>query len=154
MGGTGPCGPMKIIFSSLIQVWCTSLNVKFGTNRTFYQPKTPVYHFDLYGRYRTLWADEDNFWQYYLELLYTPKYQIWCESDFVWAQDPGIPVWFIWEVTDPVDRYSHISYSYSQNLSILTLPILVVPDHGVNRTIHVLPVPISKNFDYMADVRP
>ena len=32
-----------------------------------------------------------------------------CESDFPCAQDPGIPVWFIWEVPDPVDRYSPFS---------------------------------------------
>ena len=34
---------------------------------------------------------------------YNPKYQIWCESDVPCAQDPTIPVWFIWEVPDPVD---------------------------------------------------
>ena len=34
------------------------------------------------------------------------KYQIWCESDFPCAQDPGIPVCFIWEIPDPIDRYS------------------------------------------------
>ena len=26
-----------------------------------YVPKTPVYRFDLYGRYQILWTDEDNF---------------------------------------------------------------------------------------------
>ena len=30
MGGTGPCGPMRLIFSSVIKSWYISLNVKFG----------------------------------------------------------------------------------------------------------------------------
>ena len=30
----------------------------------------------LYGTYRILWTDEDNFWWCYLELVYKPKYQI------------------------------------------------------------------------------
>ena len=72
-------------------------------NQKFYVLKTLAYRFDLYGRYRTLWSDKDCFWQCYLELVYKPKYQIWCESDFRCAQDPGIPVWFIWEVPDAVD---------------------------------------------------
>ena len=62
MVGTGPCGPMKIIFGSVISSWYTSLNIKYGVHRTFHAPKTPVYRFDLYGRYRTLWTDENNFW--------------------------------------------------------------------------------------------
>ena len=33
----------------------------------------------------------------------------WCGSEFPCAQDPGIPVWFIWEVPDPVERYSPFS---------------------------------------------
>ena len=41
--------------------------------------------------------------------MYKPKHQIWYESAFPCAQDPGIPVWFIWEVPDPVDRYSPFS---------------------------------------------
>ena len=51
MGSTGPCGPMRITFGSVIRSWYTSLNIKFDANRTFYEPKTPVYRFDLYGRY-------------------------------------------------------------------------------------------------------
>ena len=62
MGGTGPCGPMTIIFGSVIQSKYTSLNIKFGVNRTFHVLKTPVYRFDLYRKYRILWTDEDNFW--------------------------------------------------------------------------------------------
>ena len=42
MGGTRPCGPMRIIFSSVIYSWYTSLNIKFGANRTLYVPKIPV----------------------------------------------------------------------------------------------------------------
>ena len=39
MGGTGPCGPMRIIFGSVIQSWHASLNIKFGVNRTFHMPR-------------------------------------------------------------------------------------------------------------------
>ena len=38
MGCTGLCGPMRIIAGSVIQSWYTSLNAKFGANRTFYVP--------------------------------------------------------------------------------------------------------------------
>ena len=118
MGGTGPCGPMTIIFGSAIQSQHTSLNIKFGVNRMFHVLKTTVYRFDLYGRYQTLWTmtiifgsiiqsqhtslnikfgvnrtlqltDDDNFGQCSLELVYKPKYQIWCESDVPCAQDPS-----------------------------------------------------------------
>ena len=81
MGGTGPCGPMTMIFGSFIKSWYRSLNSHFGVNRTFHVLKTPVYRFDLYGRYRTLWTDDDNFWWCYLELAYKPKYYFWYESD-------------------------------------------------------------------------
>ena len=47
--------------------------------------KTPVYRFDLYGRYRIRWTDADILWQCYLELVYKPKYQIWWES-FLWTE--------------------------------------------------------------------
>ena len=70
MGGTGPCGATAIIFGSVIKSRYTSLNIKFGVNRTLHVLKTPVYRFDLYGRYRTLWTDDDNFWLCYLELVY------------------------------------------------------------------------------------
>ena len=82
MGDTGPCGPMTIIFGTVIQSQYTSLNIKFGVNRTFHVLNIPVYRFDLYGRYRTLFTDDDNFLQCYLELIYKPKCPIWCESDF------------------------------------------------------------------------
>ena len=62
MGGTGSCGPMSIIFDGVIKSWYISLNIKFGVNRTFHVLKTLVHQFDLYGRYRILWTDEDNFW--------------------------------------------------------------------------------------------
>ena len=42
MGGTGLCEPMTIIFCSDIQSQHTSLNIKFGVNRTFHVLKTPV----------------------------------------------------------------------------------------------------------------
>ena len=51
MGGTGPCGTMRITFGSVIWSWYTSLNIKFAANRLFYVPKTPVYRFYYYGRY-------------------------------------------------------------------------------------------------------
>ena len=50
MRGTGPCGPMRIIFRSVIKSMYISLNIKFGANRTFHLPKIPVYRFGLYGR--------------------------------------------------------------------------------------------------------
>ena len=55
----------------------------------FHVLKTPVYRFDLYERDMTLWTDDDYFWWYYLELVYKPKYQIWCESDVSCAQAPA-----------------------------------------------------------------
>ena len=58
MGGTGPCGPMTIIFGSVIK----SLHIKFGANRSFHVAKIPVYQFGLYGGYQTLCTDDDNFW--------------------------------------------------------------------------------------------
>ena len=78
---------ITIIFCSVIKSQYTSLNIKFGVNRTFQVLKTPVYRFGLYGRYQTLWTDDDNFWQCYLELVYKPKYEIWCESEVPCAQD-------------------------------------------------------------------
>ena len=82
MGGTAPCDPMTIIFSSAIKTQRIRLNIKFDVNRMFHVLKTPVYRFDLYGRYRTLWLNANNFWQCYLELVYKPKYQICCESRY------------------------------------------------------------------------
>ena len=61
MAGTGSCGPMEILFCSVIKSSYTILNIKLVANRTFHVPKTPVYRFDLYRRYRTLWTDKDNF---------------------------------------------------------------------------------------------
>ena len=75
-GGTGLYGPMRIIFGTVIKSWYTSPNIKFGANRTLYVPKTPIYQFDYYGKYRILWTDEDKFWYCYLVLVYKPKYQI------------------------------------------------------------------------------
>ena len=66
--------------------------MKFGVNRTFHVLRTEVYRFDLYGWYRTLWTDDDNFLWCYLELVYKPKYQIWCESDVPCAQERSLPV--------------------------------------------------------------
>ena len=104
IGGTRLCGSVTIIFDSVIWSQYTSLTIKFGVNRPFHVLKTPVYRFGLYERYRTLWTDDDNFWQYYLELVYKPNFQIWCESSITCAQDPSLPIWLIWEVPDPVDR--------------------------------------------------
>ena len=55
MGGTAPCGAMRLFFGSGI------LNIKFGANRTFHVPKIPVYRFCLYGRYQILWIDIAHF---------------------------------------------------------------------------------------------
>ena len=57
MGGTGSCGPIKIIFVGVIKSWYTSLNIKFDANRTFHVPKSPIYLFGLYGKYQILWTD-------------------------------------------------------------------------------------------------
>ena len=57
IGGTGPCGPMTIIFGSVIKI----LHIKFGANRSFHVPKIPVYRFGLYGRYQILWTDIAHF---------------------------------------------------------------------------------------------
>ena len=48
-------------FGSVIQSQHTSLNINFGVKRTFHVLNTPVYRFDLYGRYWTLWTDDDTF---------------------------------------------------------------------------------------------
>ena len=106
-------------FGRVMQSWYTSLNIKFGVNRTFYVPKTPVYRFDLYVRYRSLWTDDDKFQEFYFELVYKPKCQIFCESDFPCAHDPGIPVWFIWEVPDLLQRYSPFSIQTGRSDAIV-----------------------------------
>ena len=49
MGGTRSCAPMTIIFGGVIQSQHTSLNIKFGVNRTFHVLKTPVYRFTYMG---------------------------------------------------------------------------------------------------------
>ena len=92
MGGSRPCGPMTIIFSSVIKSQRTRININFGVNRTFHVLKTTIYRFDLYVRYQTLWTDDDNFWQCYLELVNKPKFQILCESDVPCSQDPSLPI--------------------------------------------------------------
>ena len=92
MGGTRPCRSMTIIFGSVIYSQYISLNIKFGVNRTFHVLKTTVYRFDLYGRYQTLWTDDDRFWKCYLKLVYKPKYPLWCESDVSFAQDHSLPL--------------------------------------------------------------
>ena len=92
MGGTGSCRPMTIIFDGVIESQYTSLNIKCGVIRTFHVLQTLVYRFDLYGRYRTLCTDDDNFWQCYLELVYKPKYQIWCNQVVPCALDSSLPI--------------------------------------------------------------
>ena len=87
--GARRSGTKKKILGSVTQSQHTSPNIKFGVNRKFHVLKTTVYRFDLYGKYRTLCADDDNFWQCYLELVYKPIYQIWCEWDVKCAQDPS-----------------------------------------------------------------
>ena len=104
MGDTRPCGPMTIIFGSIIKSQNTTLNIKFGVNRMFHVLKTSVYRFDLYRRCQTLWTDDDYFWWYYLKIVHKPKYQIWYESDVPCAQDPSLPIWLMWKVPDPVER--------------------------------------------------
>ena len=61
MGGTASCGPMSIIFDSVIKSLYISIKIKFGAHRTIYVSKTAVYRLDYYIRYRTLWTDEYNF---------------------------------------------------------------------------------------------
>ena len=40
MGGTRHCGPMTIIFGSVIKSWNIGLNIKVGVNRTFHVLKS------------------------------------------------------------------------------------------------------------------
>ena len=61
MGGTGSCGPMRIIFGTINYSWHRSLSAKFGANRTFLVPKISVYRFGLYRRYQTLCTDIAHF---------------------------------------------------------------------------------------------
>ena len=64
-----------------------------------------IEHLKWHLRHRTLWTNPDNFWQSHLRLVYKPNYQICCGSDVKCAQDPSMPIWFICEVPDPLDRY-------------------------------------------------
>ena len=51
LGGTGPCGPMTIVFCSVIKSQYISLNIKYGVNRT--PPQfTDLRDMELYGRYQ------------------------------------------------------------------------------------------------------
>ena len=55
MEATGPCDSSKIIFGNHVCNYTmqhTIANIKYGVNRMFHVVKTPVYRFDLYGRYR------------------------------------------------------------------------------------------------------
>ena len=61
MGATGSCRPMRIFFGIVIYSWYTSLNIKFGANRTFHVPKIPIYRLGLYGRYQILYTDLAHF---------------------------------------------------------------------------------------------
>ena len=63
MGDTGPCDSFKVIFGNHVYSEHAILYIKFGVNRTLRVLKTPVYRFDLYGNYRTLYTDENNFFR-------------------------------------------------------------------------------------------
>ena len=62
MGGIGPCDSIKIIFDYNVNSSHIILNIKYYVNRMFHVVKTPVYRFDLYGRYRSMWTDDDHYW--------------------------------------------------------------------------------------------
>ena len=96
MGGTKSCGPMRISLGSVIKSYYTSLNIKFGANWTLHVLKTPVYRFEFFERY-------------HLEVTLWLAYKL--EQGFPCAQDPSIPIGFIWEVPDPANRYSPIPTS-------------------------------------------
>ena len=138
MGATRPCGPMTTILGSVIQSQHTSLNIKFGVNRTFHVLKTTVYRFDLYGRYRTLWTNDDNFWQCYLELVYKPKHLIWCASDVPCTQVYRFDLYGRYQTlwTDD-DNFCSAFQSQYTSLNI---------KFGVNRTFHVLKTTVYR-FD-------
>ena len=74
MEGTGPCDSIKIIFGYHVNSQHIILNIKFGVNRTFHVLQTPVYRFDLQGRYQTLCIDDENFLQCELAVAYMTKY--------------------------------------------------------------------------------
>ena len=137
MGGTGLCRPMRIIFGSVLQCWYTSLNIKFGADRTFYVPKIPVQRFDYYGSYRILWTDEDDFWQCYLELVYTPKYQICCELNVLRLQYTDLITMGGTGSCGPMRIIFDIIQSLYTSLGI---------KFGANRTFHVHNIPVYR-FD-------
>ena len=137
LGRTGPCGPMTIFFGSVIQSQHTSLNIKFGVNRTFHKLKTPVYRFDLYGRYRTLWTLDENFWQCYLELAYINiKFGVnrtfhvvktqFADLTYMGGSGPCGPMEIIFE-TVIKSQYTSLSIKF-----------------GVNRTFYVLKTPVYR----------
>ena len=60
MKGAKFCDPISEICSKNSKVKYTSINIKFGVNRTFHKPKSSVSRFDLYGKYQSLLTDRDN----------------------------------------------------------------------------------------------
>ena len=70
--------------------------MNFIVNRKFHVLKTPVYRFDLHGRYQTLWTDDDNF-------FYVIKSED-TSLNIKFGVNRTFYVLKIWEVPDPVDR--------------------------------------------------
>ena len=137
-GGTGPFGPMRVIFCSIIQSWNISLNIKFGVNPRFHVPKTLVYRFDLYGRYRILRTDKYIFWLYYLKLVYKSKHK-------------SNPTFHVLKI--PVYRF-HLygRYRTLQTDSIIFDSVIqncyisLNVQFGMNQLFHVLKIPVYR-FD-------
>ena len=74
MRGTGLYDSIKIIFGYHVNSQHIILNIKLDVNRMF--------HVVMF-QYRTLWTDDDHFWQCYLELVYKLCSLLWCRRQSV-----------------------------------------------------------------------
>ena len=105
MGGIRPCGLMRIIFGRVIKSWYISLNIKFGVNRTFHVLKTHVTTMGGTGPCGPMTIILDSViksWYISLNIKFGA-------NRTVCVLNSSIPIGFILEVPDPIDRYSPFS---------------------------------------------
>ena len=88
ISATGPCGTMTIVFAGIIQSQYTSLNIKFGANRTFNVLKTDLTYMEGTGPCGPL------------TIIFGSVIQSWYTSLNI-----KFGVNLIWEVPDSVDRW-------------------------------------------------